>query len=141
MPQAIIFEAVLAMLLLTLVIWLWMFARRMSYLLANKIDAESLKSPEQVTEVLPESAAAPGHNFKNLFEMPVVFYTVCAAAYALNQVDGTLINCAWAFVALRAIHSVVHCTYNRVLHRFVAYLASSLVVWFMVVKVSLAVFA
>lgn len=140
MSQAIIFEAVLAMLVLTLVIWLWMFARRMSYLLANKIDAEALKSPEQVAEVLPESAAAPGHNFKNLFEMPVVFYAVCTAAFALNLVDGLLINCAWAFVALRAIHSLVHCTYNRVLHRFVAYLASSLVVWFMVVKVSLAVF-
>ncbi|MGH1372185.1 MAG: MAPEG family protein [Cellvibrionaceae bacterium] len=139
MSQAIIFESVLAMLLLTFVVWLWMFARRMSYLLSHKIDAESLKSPEQVSEVLPEVAAAPGNNFKNLFEMPVVFYLVCVAAFALNQVDQVLLNCAWAYVALRAVHSVVHCTYNRVLHRFIAYLASSVVVWFMVLKVSWAV--
>jgi len=56
-------------------------------------------------------------------------------------VDATLINCAWIFVTLRGIHSLVHCTYNRVMHRFVAYLASSLIVWFMVAKVAWAVFA
>ena len=141
MSQALIFEPVLAMLLLTLVVWLWLFARRLTYMTANKIDAESLKSPEQTTELLPEKVMAPGNNFKNLFEIPVVFYALCVSAFALNQVDATLINCAWIFVTLRGIHSLVHCTYNRVMHRFVAYLASSLIVWFMVAKVAWIVFA
>jgi hypothetical protein len=28
---------------------------------------------------------------------------------------------AWGFVALRVVHSLIHVTYNRVLHRFVAW--------------------
>ena len=38
---------------------------------------------------------------------------------------------AWLFVGLRAAHSVVHCTVNIVKVRFVFYLLSSLVLWFM----------
>jgi hypothetical protein len=83
---------------------------------------------------------APANNFTNLCEVPVIFYAVCVAAFSLQLVDGLLLNCAWAFVALRVVHSIVHCTYNRVMHRFMAYLGSSLLVWFMVVKVALGIF-
>jgi len=34
---------------------------------------------------------------------------------------------------LRAVHSFIHCSYNNVMHRFLAYLASSLALWIMVV--------
>ena len=30
---------------------------------------------------------------------------------------------AWTFVALRIVHSAIHCGYNRVIHRFYAYVA------------------
>nr|WP_243760509.1 MAPEG family protein [Aestuariicella hydrocarbonica] len=128
------------MLILTGVVWLVLFARRIPYLTANKIDAEQLKTPNQVSMLVPDDVNAPANNFKNLFEVPVVFYVVCIAAYALGQVDGLLMNGAWAFVILRVIHSLVHCTYNRVLHRFLAYLGASVVLWFMVIKVALSVF-
>ncbi len=36
---------------------------------------------------------------------------------------------AWAYVALRVVHSAIHCGYNRVMHRFYAFLASNLVLW------------
>lgn len=140
MAQSVIFQPVIAMLILTGIVWLVMFARRLAFLGKNKIDAQQLKTPSQVAALIPDEVAAPGHNFKNLFEMPVVFYIICIAAFELGKVDGLLLNCAWAFVVLRVIHSLVHCTYNRVNHRFVAYLGSSILLWVMVVKVALAVF-
>lgn len=140
MSQAVIFQPVLAMLILTGLVWVLLFIRRMGYMTANKIDAEQVKSPAQVAELIPDDVNAASYNFKNLFEMPVIFYVACTAAFALNQVDGLLMNCAWAFVLLRLIHSLVHCTYNRVMHRFMAYLGSSIVAWFMVGKLALAVF-
>ncbi|MBU3068913.1 MAPEG family protein [Aestuariicella sp. G3-2] len=140
MSQSIIFQPLLTMLILTGVVWLVLFIRRMSYLVSQKIDAEQLKTPSQVSALIPDNVESPANNFKNLFEVPVVFYVVCIAAFLLGQVDGLLVNLAWAFVILRVIHSLVHCSYNRVQHRFMAYLGSSIVVWVMVGKVALATF-
>ena len=36
---------------------------------------------------------------------------------------------SWTYVALRALHSFIHCTYNRVLQRFAVYVASSILLW------------
>jgi hypothetical protein len=50
--------------------------------------------------------------------------------------DEMLVRLAWIFVGLRALHSAIHCTYNRTLHRFGAYLASSLVLIAMWIRVA-----
>jgi len=36
---------------------------------------------------------------------------------------------AWAYVGLRYIHSFIHITYNRVLHRFAVFVFSSVVLF------------
>jgi hypothetical protein len=41
---------------------------------------------------------------------------------------------AWWFLAFRVLHSVIHCTYNKVLHRFAAYFVSALALWAMVLR-------
>lgn len=138
--QTDIFEPVIAMLLLTAVVWLVLFIRRLSYATGHKIDAEEMKTPEQTMSLLPDDVNAPANNFKNLFEVPVLFYVVCISAATLNLVDAMMINCAWGFVLLRVLHSIIHCTYNRVMHRFMAYVGSSLLVGVMLVKLALAVF-
>jgi len=78
-------------------------------------------------------SAGPADNFKNLFEMPVLFFLAVMLSLILLIQDQLLVNLAWGFVILRTIHSLVHCTYNRILHRFTVYVASSLVLvlmWF-----------
>ena len=68
-------------------------------------------------------------NFRNLFELPVLFYLALVVAALTQQVTAIALSLAWAFVALRIVHSAIHCTYNRVWHRFYAYLAGGLVLW------------
>jgi hypothetical protein len=63
-------------------------------------------------------------NFRNLLEVPVLFYALCAVAIGLHQTPLWLVLGAWAFVLLRLAHSVIHCTYNKVMHRLAAFLAS-----------------
>jgi hypothetical protein len=41
------------------------------------------------------------------------------------------VSLAWGYVLLRAVHSLVHTTYNRVMHRFLAYSVSTLFVFAM----------
>jgi hypothetical protein len=63
-------------------------------------------------------------NFRNLFEVPVLFYALGAVALATHQVPDWLVVGAWIFVALRVVHSFIHCTYNKVMHRLAVFLTS-----------------
>jgi hypothetical protein len=79
----------------------------------------------------------PSDNFKNLFEIPVVFYALTLYLYATSQVDSFYVNAAWIFVAFRVLHSAVHCTFNLVILRFYLYLFSTLAVWTIAVRAAL----
>jgi hypothetical protein len=59
----------------------------------------------------------------------VLFYAAMLAAIALHGGAWGLLLLAWLYVALRLVHSIIHCTYNRVKHRFVVYLASMIVLF------------
>jgi hypothetical protein len=63
--------------------------------------------------------------------VPVLFYALCACLAAADMVTPFFVIGGWAFVALRALHSFIHCTYNRVMHRFYAYAAGTVLVYAM----------
>ena len=63
-------------------------------------------------------------NYRNLFEVPVLFLALAAIALATNYVPGWLVVCSWVYFSLRVLHSVIHCTYNKVYHRFFIFLES-----------------
>ena len=128
----------LGMMTLTMAVWVLMFVKRMSYITANKLDAQDMKTPEQVQQLIPDEVAAPSHNLKNLFELPVVFYAICLYLVVAIQVDDIHYYCAWVFLVFRVIHSIIHCSYNQVMHRFAAYLISLIALWVMVVRTLVA---
>lgn len=57
----------------------------------------------------------------NLLELPVVFYALVVMIVATNMADMIYAYLAWGFVLSRFIHSLVHLTYNNIIHRFMAY--------------------
>jgi hypothetical protein len=128
----------LGMMLLTLLVWLYLFVGRVGYARRHKLDIEQFKTPAAVQALMPGDESAPSNNLKNLFELPVIFYALCLYLTVTLQVDGFYASCAWAFLVLRALHSLIHCSYNRVAHRFAVYILSSIVLWVMVVRAFLA---
>ena len=92
---------------------------------AQRIHPQSVATATQAATRLTDSAAAD--NFRNLFELPVLFYFALATAALTNQVTAVTLALAWAFVVLRVAHSVIHCTYNKVMHRFQVYLLGAAV--------------
>lgn len=130
----------LAMLLLVLVVWVVMFATRFKAIAAAKLDAQQLATPEDVNRLLPDSARNPGNNFKNLFEVPVLFYVLVIYLTIMGSATELDITLAWVFVGFRALHSLIQCTYNNVNHRFGAYAISCLALWVMLIKAILQVF-
>ena len=130
-------KPVIAMFLLTFVVWLVMYFQRFRYMVATKIEPQSIATPETISELLPERVNRPSDNLKNLFELPVLFYSACGISIALQVSDNMLIIMAWSFVLLRTLHSAIHCTVNHVMARFVAYLLSSIVLFVMLVRIAI----
>jgi len=80
-----------------------------------------------------ESAKVPGHvslpnrNYMNLLELPMLFYIVGILLYVTGGASYVTIALAWAYVVLRVVHSLIHLTYNKVLHRLTAFTLSNVV--------------
>lgn len=134
MPDNALALPMLGMMTLTLLVWVYMFVLRVGFAQRNKLDIEQFKTPADLQALIPGDESAPGNNLKNLFELPVIFYAVCLYLTVTAQVDGFYVNCAWAFLVLRALHSLIHCSYNRVAHRFAIYMLSAITLWAMVVR-------
>jgi hypothetical protein len=115
----------LTLVFLTFAVWIYLYVLRVPETKHMKSNLDDLQTRTQAGKLLTVSAAT-SDNLKNLFEMPVLFYLAAMLAMVLLIQDALLIQLAWGFVILRIVHSVVHCTYNRVMHRFIAYLASCL---------------
>lgn len=129
MPHIDILYPCLAMIGITAAVWLRLYFERIGEVRARRIRPQDIATKQQSTDILLKVNASD--NFSNLFEVPVLFYVLCILAFTTQMVTPFLLGGAWAFVALRGLHSLIHCTYNQVMHRFVAYLLSTLILFVM----------
>lgn len=120
---------VLAQVALTAAVWVALYVARLGEMRRRRIDPQQVATSRVAAGVLENVAAAD--NFRNLFEVPVLFYALVPLLVLAHAVTGAELALAWAFVALRALHSAIHIGYNRVVHRFAAYAASTLCVFAM----------
>src|SRR5688572_32239809 len=109
---------VFAMLGITVLAWLRLYHLRFAEMLRRKIDPQSIALSAQKDAGLADTRGAD--NFNNQFQLPVLFYLACVVEIMVAESD-LFMQLAWAFVAARAIHALIQWTYNRVVHRFVAY--------------------
>lgn len=139
MDQKLIFAPFLSMILWTLLVWTYMYARRLPFILKNKLGPEQL-TPLEFARISPPAVSNPSDNLKNLFEVPTLFYALLLYLYVTNQVDVVYVTASWIFVAFRMLHSVVHCTINIVMVRFLLYCVSTLALWYMAIRGALHAF-
>jgi hypothetical protein len=133
-PQTAIFGPFFATMLLTLVVWVYMYIRRIGFIVSSQTSPADLKVPGALARLSPPEVSNPSDNLKNLFEIPVIFYALALYLFVTAQVDGVYVTAAWLFVAFRALHSAVHCTINIVMLRFYLYLFSTAAVWFLAAR-------
>ena len=140
MAQTAIFGPFFVMMLLTLLVWVYMYIRRIRFITKNNIDPKDLAIPGALAQLSPAAVSNPSDNLKNLFEIPVLLYALALYLFVTGQVDVTYVSAAWIFVAFRALHSAVHCTFNLVMLRFYLYLIATIAVWFMLARTVLTYF-
>ena len=116
---------VAAMVGLTMVVAGAMLAQRIGEMRQRRISPRTIATSTQMNATLERVNCAD--NFRNLFEAPVLFYVLCLALTITQLTSPWMLGATWLYVATRALHSAIHCTTNRVKHRFRAYVASSAV--------------
>lgn len=111
MNPALIFLPVLAQVLLTVALYLALQSAKHRALREGTVDAARRALDESAW---PDYVRQVNNNIRNQFELPVLFYVLCLALFAL-QAAGLLAQVlAWVFVASRVVHAWVHTHSNVV---------------------------
>ncbi len=84
----------------------------------------------------PEVLRVHARHVRNLFEAPVLLYVIVLIAFVTQQAGWLPVLLAWSYVLLRAAHSYVHLTSNRVMLRFQLFALS----WIVLLLLWLVVF-
>lgn len=112
----------------TLCILLLIAARRLGAAYSGKVKDSEYALGESAA--VPTAIVLANRNYMNLLELPLLFYVACLMAFMTVNTSSTLLTLAWAYVALRVLHSLIHVSYNRVLHRFIVFAGSNFVLVF-----------
>jgi hypothetical protein len=104
---------------LAMILWIFvvlgiMFMRRKAAFESKEV---RLADVAVSTERYPERARLAAANFSNQFEMPVVFFGILMLAMEVAAATYLMAGLAWAFVATRVVHTLIHTGSNNVKQR------------------------
>lgn len=117
---------ILALVVWSLMMTVWMYATRIPAIQRAGIDPGEAREPTAL-DALPLEVRQVGYNLNNLMEQPTVFYALVAYTYLAGQQNAVNLILAWAYVAIRVVHSLVQATVNIVLVRFSLFALGTLV--------------
>jgi hypothetical protein len=92
---------------------------------AGTVSADDFKYGE--SDNVPGHVSIPNRAMMNLLELPVLYYVVCLMFFVTNRVDTTVLEVAWAYVGFRLAQTLVHISYNNVIHRLTMFATSNFV--------------
>jgi hypothetical protein len=131
---------VIALVLWSAVIWFWMYATRLPAMAQAQMKPDpTLPRGEQMAQ-LPPKVRWKADNYNHLMEQPTLFYAVALALAVMGDTSTLGLSLAWAYVALRVVHSLVQTTVNHIPARFVLFAISSLVLFTLAIHAALRVF-
>ena len=125
-----ILQPVVALMIWTMIMWIWMYATRIPAMQKHPdIDANKLvgATGASLRAMLPERVNWKADNYNHLHEQPTVFYAVGIVLAIIGAGDGIPALLAWIYTGLRIIHTIVQVTANKVMVRFVLFAVSSAV--------------
>jgi hypothetical protein len=145
MPQTITaLQPIVALLLWTSAVWIWMYALRLPAIQSD--DRLNLSkwvggTGQQLDEYLPPKVQWAAHNYNHLHEAPVGFYAVMLTFAVLGDAPAIVVALAWAYVVLRVVHSLVQILWNKVTVRFGLFALSSLCLIALILLAAIRLFA
>ena len=120
-----IFVPALVLGLYTMLFYFYMGLRRRSAVQAREMDHRYYRTYTGGEE--PDSLRVLSRHAANLIEIPMLFYAVVIMIEVSGVSSPLFVGMAWAYVALRFVHAWIHLGSNFVLHRFLSFGVSMLV--------------
>ena len=135
-----ILAPVIALVLWTLLMMLWMYATRLPAMRAAGVRFKELVGGvgSDIDKVVPASVQWKAHNYNHLMEQPTLFYAVALMLAMIGLGEGLNATLAWVYVGVRVLHSIIQATVNIVRFRFLAFIAASLVLIVLAVRAGMA---
>jgi hypothetical protein len=137
MPMTSMLTPVLALIVWSLIIWIWMYATRIPAIQAAKMDPQVARHPGSL-DGLPSGVRQVADNYNHLMEQPTIFYALVFYIVLAGHSDPLNVYLAWGYVALRVLHSLIQNTINVVPMRFMVFALSTLVLMVMAGRVAIA---
>jgi len=138
MAEHTLIVPVLALVLWTLVIWLWMYATRIPAIQKAQLDPQAAARTRMLN--LPPEVMWVSDNYNHLMEQPTVFYATALALAVLGDQSTLALGLAWTYVGLRVVHSLWQVLVNQILIRFALFSISSLVLFALIARAAVLVF-
>jgi hypothetical protein len=119
---------IVALVAWSLVMSIWMYAARLPAMRRAGISLKGRRGTRggALEGVIPDEANWKAHNYAHLMEQPTIFYAIVIALILMGFDAAINVYLAWAYVALRIVHSLIQATVNIVLYRFIVFTLSSL---------------
>ena len=137
MPPSPMLSPMLALIVWTLVIWVWMYATRIPAMQRAGLDPAKVKQKSDL-DVLPMQVKQVADNYNHLHEQPVIFYALVTYCVLAGVADGVNVALAWFYVASRVVHSLIQCTINFIPARFGVFALGSIALAAIAVRCLLA---
>ena len=128
-----ILTPVLALVCLSLLVWIWMYATRIPAMSKAGVQPQDAMHPGSLN-TLPSSVRRVADNYNHLMEQPTIFYALVFYIVLAGIVDPLFVWLAWAYAGLRVIHTLVQCTVNVVNLRFGLFALSTMVLMVMAAR-------
>jgi len=137
--HAPILGAVIALILWTCVMWVWLYATRVPAMTKGGIVYDPTKPNSDFNDKIPPKVRWKADNYNHLHEQPTIFYATAIVLAMVGGGDGLNAQLAWIYVALRVAHSLVQVTINNVMLRFMLFALGSFALFVLAIRAALMV--
>lgn len=126
----------LAQILWSFVVLSLMFVRRQKAFTDRSV---RLADVAVSTERYPDTARLAAANFSNQFETPVLFFALTLIAIHVGATGYVMAALAWAYVASRIVHTLIHTGSNSLKQRAIVFAIGVACLFFMWVGVVISI--
>jgi hypothetical protein len=131
---------VIALVLWSALVWSWMYATRIPEIVKSRMVLDSMAPRGEQMAQLPARVRWKADNYNHLMEQPTLFYATALSLAVLGDQSTGSLSLAWAYVALRVVHTLVQTTTNHIPTRFAVFAVSSLALFALTIRAAILVF-
>ena len=125
-PVSPLLGPVIALVVWSHLMWLWMYATRLPAMFAMKMKPDPNAPRGEQMAQLPPEVRWKADNYNHLMEQPTLFYAITLTLAMLDGDSAWGLGFAWAYVGLRVVHSLIQTLINKIELRFTVFVLSSI---------------